>query len=107
MPNCHIHTDTELVCPKCNAKKGGTRTKQIFGVRKLRQWAAMGGKAGKGKSINSPHVQTAKNSLNALIFFSQYELRRKEEQWKHKLDYRVLRNILSVWRHSRLRLKSQ
>jgi len=43
MANCKIHTDTKLVCPKCQGAKGGKKRTEKHG-HKLSEWGAMGGR---------------------------------------------------------------
>jgi hypothetical protein len=54
-PSCAVHTDTELVCPKCEAAKGGkTTAKKHAGSHS--EW---GKKGGRPKTRNKG-AQTAK-----------------------------------------------
>jgi hypothetical protein len=46
---CEIH-GVDLVCPKCQAGKGGKKTTKKHGRKKLSQWRALGGRPRKKKS---------------------------------------------------------
>ncbi len=41
---CAVHTDTELVCPKCLAAKGGATTVAKHGNEQMRDWGKLGGR---------------------------------------------------------------
>lgn len=44
MPKCTIHTDTELICPKCEGAKGGKRRAKKHTAKELSKWAKLGGR---------------------------------------------------------------
>jgi hypothetical protein len=46
---CAVHTDTELVCPKCLAAKGGETTAEKP-AEKLSSWGKLGGRPRKKKA---------------------------------------------------------
>jgi hypothetical protein len=46
---CAVHTDTELVCPKCLAAKGGETTAEKH-AEKLSGWGKLGGRPRKKKA---------------------------------------------------------
>lgn len=43
-PTCSIHPETELVCLKCVAAKGGSTTAAIHGNEQMREWGKLGGR---------------------------------------------------------------
>ena len=43
-PVCPAHPDTELVCPKCLAAKGGATTAAKHGKKQMREWGKLGGR---------------------------------------------------------------
>ena len=41
---CATHPDTELVCPKCQAARGGATTVAKHGNEQMRDWGKLGGR---------------------------------------------------------------
>jgi hypothetical protein len=41
---CRKHSDTELVCPKCSASRGGKVTAKKYSAAQMREWGKRGGR---------------------------------------------------------------
>jgi len=48
---CHVHPQTLMICPLCNASKGGTATARVHGTKQMAKWGRLGGRPRKKKDV--------------------------------------------------------